>query len=205
MYILTCRAIIHDKKWYYTEEMEACQHFLARVVIVTQRTPASAYSAVAVSRDHAGLQRRGRLSRPHRVTTRRTICPFALAYNATDDSPVRPCGRFTCLRQLTTPWPTRCPRRLTKVTADSPVHTGLPCRGRFTRERLQLHLAIINFMADYFRPGTSGDIHLKYILLVHIILSKSSLSLSRFAILLMQDNCSLHQNGVVSSPDCAGL
>ena len=49
------------------------------------------------------------------------------------------------------------------------VRTGLPCRGRFTHERLQLHLAIINLMADYFRPGTSGDIHLKYILLVHII------------------------------------
>ena len=33
----------------------------------------------------------------------------------------------------------------------------------------QLHIAIINFMAGYFRPGTSGDIHLKYILLIHII------------------------------------
>ena len=138
----------------------------------SQRTLAPAYNAVAVSRDRAGLPRRGRLSRP---------------------------------RRLTTSWPTRCPRRLTKVTADSPVHTGLPRRGRFTRERLQLHLAIINFMADYFRPGTSGDIHLKYILLVHIILSKSSLSLSRSAILLMQDNCSLHQNDVVNSPDRAGL
>ena len=81
-------------------------------------------------------------------------------------------GRLSRPRQLTTPWPTRCPRRLTKVTADSPVHTGLPRRGRFTRERLQLHLAIISFMADYFRPATSGDIHLKYILLVHIIFVK---------------------------------
>ena len=125
--------------------------------------------------------------------------------NVTDDSPVRPRGRFTCLRQLTTPWPTRCPRRLTNVAADSPVRTGLPRRGRFTRERLQLHLAIINFMADYFRPGTLGDIHLKYILLVHIILSKSSLSLSWSAILLMQDNCSLHQNDVVNSLIRTGL
>ena len=81
----------------------------------------------------------------------------------------RPRVRFTCPRQLTTPWPTRRPRRLTNVAAESPVCTGLPRRGRFTRERLQLHLAIVNFMADYFRPGTSGDIHLKYILLVHII------------------------------------
>ena len=96
----------------------------------------------------------------------------APAYNATDDSPVRPRGRFTCPRQLTTPWPTCRPRQLTNVAADSPVCTGLPRRGRFTRERLQLHLAIINFMADYFRPGTSGDIHLKYILLAHIIFVK---------------------------------
>ena len=117
--------------------------------------------------------------------------------NAPADSPVR-----TALQrhgQLA------CPRQLTNVAADSPVRTGLPRRGRFTRERLQLHLAIINFMADYFRPGTSGDIHLKYILLVHIILSKSSLSLSWSAILLMQDNCSLHQNDVVNSPVRAGL
>ena len=169
------------------------------------RPSAPAYNTVAVSCDRAGLPRRGRFLRPRRFTTRRTICPFAPAYNTTDDSPVRPRGRFTCPRQLTTPWPTRCPRRLTEVTADSPVHTGLPRRGRFTHERLQLHLAIINFMADYFRPGTSGDIHLKYILLVHIILSKSSLSLSWSAILLMQDNCSLHQNDVVNSPDRAGL
>ena len=65
-----------------------------------------------------------------------------------------------------------CPHQLTDITADSPVRTGLPRRGRFTREQLQLHLAIINFMADYFRPGTLGDIHLKYILLVHIIFVK---------------------------------
>ena len=104
-----------------------------------------------------GLQCCGRLSRPHRLTTPWPTHPSTPPYNATDDSPVRPRGRLTC------------PRRLTNVTADSPVHTGLPRRGRFTRERLQHHLPIINFMADYFRPGTSGDIHLKYILLVHII------------------------------------
>ena len=31
---------------------------------------------------------------------------------------------------------------------------------------------IIKFMAGYFRPGTSGDIHLRYILLAHIIFVK---------------------------------
>ena len=148
---------------------------------------------------------RARVSRSSLHQMRQLTRPTTPPYNAMDDSRVRPRGRFTCLRRLTTPWPTRCPRRLTNVATDSPVRTGLSRRGRFTRERLQLHLAIINFMADYFRPGTSGDIHLKYILLVHIILSKSSLSLSWSAILLMQDNCSLHQNDVVNSPDRAGL
>ena len=93
-----------------------------------------------VDADHTGLKHHGRFLRPRRFTTRRTICPFAPAYNA---------------------------------TVDSPVCTGLPRRGRFTRERLQLHLAIINFMADYFRPGTSGDIHLKYILFVHIFCQRT--------------------------------
>ena len=141
---------------------DTCASRRSRYINTIQLTcpSAPAYNAVAVSRDRVGLPRRGRFLRPRRFTTRRTICPFAPAYNAMDDSPVRPRGRFTCLRQLTTPWSTRCPRRLTKVTADSPVHTGLLRSGRFTRERLQLHLAIINFMADYFRPGTSGDINL---------------------------------------------
>ena len=49
--------------------MEARQHLLAQVVVVTQRTPAPAYNAVAVSRDHAGLQQGGQLARPHRFTT----------------------------------------------------------------------------------------------------------------------------------------
>ena len=30
--------------------------------------------------------------------------------------------------------PIRCPRRLTNVTVDSPVRTGLPHYGRFTRD-----------------------------------------------------------------------
>src|SRR4051794_809284 len=93
--------------------MEARQHLLAQVVVITQRTPAPPYkpwpslatappykpwpslatappykpwpslatappyNAVAVSRDH------------DRLTTRRTTCPSAPAYNATD-------GSFAC-------------------------------------------------------------------------------------------------------------
>ena len=53
--------------------MEACLHLLAQVVIVTQRTPAPAYNVVAVSRDHAGLQQGGQLTRPHRFTAPRLI------------------------------------------------------------------------------------------------------------------------------------
>jgi len=75
-------------KWYYTAEMEARQHLLAHVVVVTQRTPAPAYNAVAVSCYCASLQCRGRLSRPRRLTTRRTACPSAPAYNATAGSSV---------------------------------------------------------------------------------------------------------------------
>ena len=53
--------------------MEARQHLLAQVVVVTQRTPAPAYNAVAVSRNHAGLQQGGQLARPHRLTTPRPV------------------------------------------------------------------------------------------------------------------------------------
>ena len=63
--------------------------------------------------------------------------------------------RFTSVRACG--WLER-PRRFTNVAIGTPVRTGLPRRGRFTRERLQLRLAIINFMADYFRPGTSGQL-----------------------------------------------
>ena len=48
--------------------METRQHLLAQVVVVTQWTPAPAYDAMAVSLDRAGLQRRGRLSRPRQFT-----------------------------------------------------------------------------------------------------------------------------------------
>ena len=53
--------------------MEARQHLLAQVVVVTQRTPAPVYNTVAVSRDHAGLQQGGQLTRPRRFTAPRLI------------------------------------------------------------------------------------------------------------------------------------
>ena len=62
--------------------MEARQHLLAQVVVVTQRTPAPAYNAMAVSRDRAGLQQGGQLTR------------LRPAYNVTDNLPVRPRGRL---------------------------------------------------------------------------------------------------------------
>ena len=69
--------------------MEARQHLLAQVVVVTQRTPAPAYNAVAVSRDRAGLQCRGRFSRPHWLAIPWPSLAITLAYNKEDDSPVR--------------------------------------------------------------------------------------------------------------------
>ena len=53
--------------------MEVRQHLLAQVVAVTQRTPALAYSTVAISCDHTGLQQGGQLARPHRLTTPRPV------------------------------------------------------------------------------------------------------------------------------------
>ena len=53
--------------------MEARQHLLAQVIIITQWTPAPAYNVVAISRDHAGLQQGGQLARPHRHTTPRPV------------------------------------------------------------------------------------------------------------------------------------
>ena len=85
---ILCAGELSITKWYYAMEMEARQHLLAQVVVVTQRTPAPAYNAVTVSRDRAGLQCRGRPSRPRRLTTRRTTCPSAPAYSATAGSSV---------------------------------------------------------------------------------------------------------------------
>ena len=68
---ILCAGELSITKWYYAAEMEARQHLLAQVVVVTQRTPAPAYNVVAVSRGRIGLQRRGRLSCPHRFKTPR--------------------------------------------------------------------------------------------------------------------------------------
>ena len=100
--------------------MEACQHHSTQVVVLTQRTPAPAYNVVTVSRDRTGLQRRGRLSHPH---------------------------RFKMLRST----------HLSAPTDDPPVIDF-----NFT-------VVIINSAVDNFWHDTSGDIHLKYILLAHII------------------------------------
>ena len=90
-------------KWYYATEMEACQHHSAQVVVLTQRTPAPAYNAVADSPVRAALQRRGRLAHP----PLRSVHASAPAYNAEDNLLVRTglqCrGRLICLH----PWPTR--------------------------------------------------------------------------------------------------
>ena len=65
--------------------MEARQRLLAQVVVVTQRTPAPAYNAMSVSHDRAGLQRRGRLSRPHQFTTQWPSFMTTPAYNKEDN------------------------------------------------------------------------------------------------------------------------
>ena len=68
--------------------MKARQHLLAQVVVVTQRTPAPAYNVMAVSHGRTGLQRRGRLSWPHRLTTSWPFLATAPVYNVAVDSPV---------------------------------------------------------------------------------------------------------------------
>ena len=115
--------------------MEARQHLLAQVVVVTQRTPAPAYNTVAVSRDRAGLQCRGRLLRPRRLTTRRTTHTSATG--------------LQCDGQLTRPppRPNRRPRRLpllqlTRPTApayNAAAGSSVCSRGRLGRGWFQLH------------------------------------------------------------------
>ena len=87
--------------------MEARQYLLAHVVVVTQRTPAPAYNAVAVSRDHADLQQGGQLARPHRLTTPRPVHLFVPPQMLRSSLPsvsrglvyINTPGR-TCLREL---------------------------------------------------------------------------------------------------------
>ena len=90
-------------------EMEARQHLLAQVVVVTQRTPTPAYNTVAVSRDHASLQQGGQLASPHWLTMPRPVHASSPAYNVEDNLLVR--------TGLQTPWPVY----LFGPAADSPV------------------------------------------------------------------------------------
>ena len=102
---------------------------------LTQRTPAPAYNAVAVSRDRAGLQRRGRLLRRRRLTTRRATHTSATG--------------LQCDEQLThpPPRPTRRPRRLpllrlTRPTApayNAAAGSSVCSRGRLGHDWFQLH------------------------------------------------------------------
>ena len=68
--------------------MEARQHLLAQVVFVIQRTLAPAYNAVAVSRDRASLQRRGRLAVRAGLQRSRPTHPSTPVYHAAAGSPV---------------------------------------------------------------------------------------------------------------------
>ena len=72
---------------------------------------------------------RARVSRFSLHQTRQLTRPSAPPYNATDDSPVRPCGRFTYLRQLTTWKTTRSFATVYNTMGDLPVRP----RGRLSR------------------------------------------------------------------------
>ena len=87
--------------------MEVHQHLLAQVVIITQRTPAPAYNAVAVSRDPAGLQQGGQLARPHRLTMPRPVYLSVPPQMLRSSLPSVSCGLVyintsgrTCLHEL---------------------------------------------------------------------------------------------------------
>ena len=74
------------------------------MIVVTQRTTAPAYNVVAVFRDRAGFQHRGRLSRPHRLTTLWPSFMTTPAYNKEDNLSVctglQRHGRFICMCRL---------------------------------------------------------------------------------------------------------
>mgnify|MGYP005837664821 CR=1 FL=1 len=81
------------------------KRYLAQLVVLTQRIPAPAYNAVGVSRDRAGLQRRGRLSRPRRLTTPQTTRPSALAASSRVRARLQQRGQLARPHRLTTPRP----------------------------------------------------------------------------------------------------
>ena len=118
--------------------MEARQHLLAQVVFVIQRTLAPAYNAVAVSRDRAGLPRRGRLSRPRRLTTPWPSLATTPTYNAEAVSrglvyiniPGRTCldELFIDYEQVTT-WEARFSSN--KLEANYHILSAVVCTGWF--------------------------------------------------------------------------
>ena len=82
-----------------------------------------------------------------------TTRPSALATGSRVRAGLQRGGQFARPHRFTTPRPDHPSAHL----ADSAVIN------------FSITVVIINSMADNFWPNTSGDIHLKYILLVHII------------------------------------
>ena len=68
-------------------------------------TSAPAYNKEDNLPIRTGLQRRGCLSRPRRLTTRRTTCPSAPSYNATADSSVNAASDVTVVFTVRLSWP----------------------------------------------------------------------------------------------------
>ena len=75
--------------------MEARQRLLAQVVVVTQQTPAPAYTTVVVSHDHAGLQCHGRFHLPVPPQMLRSSLPSVSRGLVYINTPGR-----TCLHEL---------------------------------------------------------------------------------------------------------
>ena len=102
------------------------------------------------------------------TSTYRLTRPSAPPYNTTDDSPVRHGHRFMRPRRLTT-WRTTC--SAAPAYNAGPTHLSAPTVNSAVIN-FSITVVTINSTADNFRPSTSGDIHLKYILLAHIIFVK---------------------------------
>ena len=129
------------------------------------------------------------------TSTRQPTRPSAPPYNTMDDSPVRPGHRFTRLRRFTTRRTTYSSIPVYSTSTDSSMYSVVI--------DFSVTMVVINSAVDNFRPSISGDIHLRSILLAHIIFIKEQFLW--LVIFLRQDNCSLHQNDMVNSPIRAGL
>ena len=97
--------------------------------------PADSLVRVAFQHHKRPARPRDRFTRPHQLTTRRTLCSSAPAHNAAADSSVCSCGRFTPRgrlarpHRLTTLRPTLSSAPAYNVAADSLDRTGLQCYG----------------------------------------------------------------------------